>query len=1793
MTIKKRISQGLGLVLAAALLLGGVSASMTAARALEAEIGVMALEVGGTLTLGNEFIQRNFIIAGSKVATASIVNKRSGNTLVPGAGSEDFIISVTNQFETNVDATLPERQIKTSDLTLAGSPAVTNVEGASRVVFNFEPIVRLGIPWTIAYVIMMADGDHYMNSWLEIGVPEEFRETAHLHTVDVDAFNIGSDIPDELLWTRLDPKQYRVYNQFISSFQQSSGQPLYVNGLFFGVEFQVTSNDILPYPNAASAGQDKNLLMRYYSGKSFERLADEGRLNEAGRFVTWPAVVGAARSGDYQVVQDDFYDYVNEISQGTYFRTQFNTWYDGGMNITPASLTTSYMNIEQGLTQAGLPPISAYICDDGYNDYSAPFWGFKPSFANNVLKEISQMVTDAGGAFAKWISPRGGYGQSQSPFMAAAGTGYRSVSAYTERPGDTPLVTYRGEICAAAPIYLQNMYDMFTFNMDEYNVNYWKLDGMARSICRDPRHGHMVGGIVEGARSPNTGGIGSIDTAAEGNDADASSMWFFTELWENYNALFLAMRDHQEENGKGLWLNSTGTSVPSPWYLMVVNSIKVITSPDSGKTGPTTFPGGGAVGDGERRLTFRDSGYWRFFNHNQYQFPFHYIWNHDPIYALGNDYVEMSPQSLRANLYGNAMRGNRVWELLFSPAIFTDAHWLITNETINFAKDNMDVLGNVRMITDPRYNNGEMGQANNDSAMTPYMMSAWGDDEGFVSFRNTRSGESVELTLTLDRLIGAPEDMADFSMTYVLPSEVDSGHVVDRKATYDYGDTIKVALGPMEFVILHFSADKDETAPEIVKTEVLDANTLRVNFSEAIELAEAPITITGHTVAGAVLTDDFRNVDITVSDAFTDNEVIDVTSISVLDLSANPATLVVTARYAAERVVSEFNAAADLTAGADVTYNDLLQSDVLALDGNATGFASGHSADLTQRLSVAALIKTTDSGAAVLAQDGAYSVSINAEGKVEFTVGGLTVQSKQAINDGAWHHFACVKEPNEMIKVYIDGKISASTYDGYNLNILRTGAVAIGSAAFTGELSQIKIYNDSLGYMDVGKLASQPLAEYDLAGYNAFTVVGLEPSLPDTVQARYDATGYYVRLEEMPNMPGADRQARFELSQYFRNYDAAWNQVDEADYAATGKVEITGTLPGLDGDKAISGNLSVLPEWPASWSLSGTDLEEALTEMEEGGWEIIGRNDANLSIADNGLTIRAARNKVDRGNIDAYDPDGMRILDGSPNPNYDPDADPGDVNYVNSQREFLDNVQNENFFVIDPGLDDYTITISGNIRADQLNKSAGLIIRVDDDNYVRMTYRVSGCTGNSTRAAMSLNVHVDGEELTLEESPGARIGANDIVELALEKKGNYYTGYYRTADSKGMWMKVGTVKAEMDSPKAGFYAALGVQSLTEHGFTSSSFAPRFTDFTVRQYSVGLTIAEDTAGVHNVDVGDPSPRYAWAHTTFSDGSKGALLVELPEIDTSEPATLNVQGTVAGHAGVTVPVTVHVGALLTGYTVSFETNGGTAVAPIIVEEGGTIDTAPVSTKEGLELEGWYADEELTEKVEFPYTVTEDITLYAKWESVVVANIRVGATSDVEQPIAYTISLKGMKRVMNARIYFEVDTGMLTGDELEMLSSDFAAIAADGKAIRWTDLGDGIWQGEFLLLYLGGGDGLTSETELDIAKLIFSAKKLGSASVKLTGVVVSGLDEDGIGITLNSRIGIAEATTSVIKVYSKYDLNQDGVVDERDLAMVQRYYQVAEGHANWEAAKVCDFNNDKIVDMLDILELFLQFT
>lgn len=67
---------------------------------------------------------------------------------------------------------------------------------------------------------------------------------------------------------------------------------------------------------------------------------------------------------------------------------------------------------------------------------------------------------------------------------------------------------------------------------------------------------------------------------------------------------------------------------------------------------------------------------------------------------------------------------------------------------------------------------------------------------------------------------------------------------------------------------------------------------------------------------------------------------------------------------------------------------------------------------------------------------------------------------------------------------------------------------------------------------------------------------------------------------------------------------------------------------------------------------------------------------------------------------------------------------------------------------------------------------------------------------------------------------------------------------------------------------------------------------------------------------------------------------------------------------------------------GYPISFESNGGSAVETVHVKEGTTLTQPADPWRYGFDFAGWYCDPELNDPYDFTTPVYYDFTLYAKW-------------------------------------------------------------------------------------------------------------------------------------------------------------------------------------------------------------------
>ncbi len=112
------------------------------------------------------------------------------------------------------------------------------------------------VDWQVDMVLTLEEGKHYMRKYLEITVPDSQRHLARLDYIDFEPMSLPEGYA---VWT------HPVMEQGVggvSGYYISLGQPVYIQGMFFGLEFPASETEI---------EGDRKVRIRYYSGKSLLR----------------------------------------------------------------------------------------------------------------------------------------------------------------------------------------------------------------------------------------------------------------------------------------------------------------------------------------------------------------------------------------------------------------------------------------------------------------------------------------------------------------------------------------------------------------------------------------------------------------------------------------------------------------------------------------------------------------------------------------------------------------------------------------------------------------------------------------------------------------------------------------------------------------------------------------------------------------------------------------------------------------------------------------------------------------------------------------------------------------------------------------------------------------------------------------------------------------------------------------------------------------------------------------------------------------------------------------------------------------------------------------------------------------------------------------------------------------------------------------------------------------------------------------------------------------------------------
>ena len=135
------------------------------------------------------------------------------------------------------------------------------------------------------------------------------------------------------------------------------------------------------------------------------------------------------------------------------------------------------------------------------------------------------------------------------------------------------------------------------------------------------------------------------------------------------------------------------------------------------------------------------------------------------------------------------------------------------------------------------------------------------------------------------------------------------------------------------------------------------------------------------------------------------------------------------------------------------------------------------------------------------------------------------------------------------------------------------------------------------------------------------------------------------------------------------------------------------------------------------------------------------------------------------------------------------------------------------------------------------------------------------------------------------------------------------------------------------------------------------------DATVNTYTVTYVVDGNQVHEDSVPYGTAIPAYTYSKTGYTFSGWDAAL---PETMPAQNLTLN--GTTTVNA----------------YTITFDSNGGSAVASVTADYGTALTQPEDPTRTGYTFRGWYTDTALTKAFLFTTMPAEDVTLYAKWEA-----------------------------------------------------------------------------------------------------------------------------------------------------------------------------------------------------------------
>lgn len=216
----------------------------------------------------------------------------------------------------------------------------------------------------------------------------------------------------------------------------------------------------------------------------------------------------------------------------------------------------------------------------------------------------------------------------------------------------------------------------------------------------------------------------------------------------------------------------------------------------------------------------------------------------------------------------------------------------------------------------------------------------------------------------------------------------------------------------------------------------------------------------------------------------------------------------------------------------------------------------------------------------------------------------------------------------------------------------------------------------------------------------------------------------------------------------------------------------------------------------------------------------------------------------------------------------------------------------------------------------------------------------------------------------------------------------------------------------------------------------------------------------------------------------------------------------------------------------------------------------------------------------------TVTGSTSEPTQPENAVSASAALRSAGLSDGKPSFRFALTDAKNVTTVRIRFTADTDIIsvTG------ANGFTVL----DQVRGSYSG-GSYTGEVMLAYLNAErTAFTQAAETTVASFITGGT---TPTLKITGVTISGWDSTGKAVY--GTMGVIKPDEVRFTTVS-YDLNGDGKVNQLDITIAQAFYQARSTDSDWNtpgangaAPSACDVNGDNVVDIQDLISIYLHFT